>query len=59
MVVAMENDCGRGKEMVVATGNDCGRGKDMAGFLIEHHLEQLRSIILSPDPRLHYPLYVE
>ncbi|PIN10218.1 DNA replication licensing factor, MCM2 component [Handroanthus impetiginosus] len=31
----------------------------MAGFLIKHHLEQLQSIILSSDHRLHYPLHVE
>ncbi|KAK6135455.1 hypothetical protein DH2020_030800 [Rehmannia glutinosa] len=31
----------------------------MAGFLIKHQLEQLRSIILSSDPRLHYPLHVD
>ncbi|CAI9104079.1 OLC1v1002690C1 [Oldenlandia corymbosa var. corymbosa] len=33
--------------------------KDMAGFLIKYHTEQLRSIILSPDLRLHYPLIVD
>ncbi|KAL0384438.1 UNVERIFIED_CONTAM: putative DNA helicase MCM9 [Sesamum radiatum] len=31
----------------------------MAGFLIKHHLGQLQSIILSSDPRLHYPLHVD
>ncbi|XP_057804036.1 probable DNA helicase MCM9 isoform X4 [Salvia miltiorrhiza] len=36
-----------------------GRDKEMAAFLIKHHLEQLRSIILSSDPRLHYPLHVD
>ncbi|XP_073311345.1 probable DNA helicase MCM9 isoform X2 [Primulina huaijiensis] len=35
------------------------RSKEMAGFLIEHHLDQLKSIILSFDHRLHYPLYVD
>ncbi|KAK4401851.1 putative DNA helicase MCM9 [Sesamum angolense] len=39
--------------------NDDGRGKEMAGFLIKHHLGQLQSIILSSDPRLHYPLHVD
>lgn len=39
--------------------NDSGRGKEMAAFLIKHHLDQLRPIILSPDPRLHYPLIVD
>lgn len=39
--------------------NEDGRGKEMAAFLIKHHLDQLRSIILSSDPRLHYPLHVE
>ncbi|KAA8536431.1 hypothetical protein F0562_028909 [Nyssa sinensis] len=36
-----------------------GPGKDLAGFLIRHHSDQLRSIILFPDPRLHYPLHVD
>ncbi|KAK4438151.1 putative DNA helicase MCM9 [Sesamum alatum] len=31
----------------------------MARFLIKHHLEQFQSIILSSDPRLHYPLHVD
>ncbi|KAI5661365.1 hypothetical protein M9H77_20688 [Catharanthus roseus] len=34
-------------------------GKEMAGFLLKHQSEQLRSIILSPDPRLHYPLHID
>ncbi|KAL6964258.1 DNA helicase mcm9 [Sarracenia purpurea var. burkii] len=33
--------------------------KDFAQYLIRHHSDQLRSIILSPDPRLHYSLYVD
>ncbi|KAF7113881.1 hypothetical protein RHSIM_RhsimUnG0105100 [Rhododendron simsii] len=33
--------------------------KDMANYLIKHHFDQLRSISLSPDPRLHYPLYID
>lgn len=45
--------------MAVVMENDSGRGKEMAAFLIKHHLDQLRTIILSPDPRLHYPLIVE
>ncbi|XP_020551370.1 probable DNA helicase MCM9 isoform X3 [Sesamum indicum] len=45
--------------MEVATENDDGRGKEMAGFLIKHNLGQLRSIILSSDSRLHYPLHVD
>ncbi|KAI3445760.1 hypothetical protein Pfo_002425 [Paulownia fortunei] len=45
--------------MVVVMENDGRRGKEMAGFLIKHHLEQLQSIILSSDPRLHYPLHVD
>ncbi|KAL7206043.1 hypothetical protein ACSBR2_018874 [Camellia fascicularis] len=36
-----------------------GPKKDMARYLIQHHSDQLRSIILSPDPRLHYPLYLD
>ncbi|XP_024162361.1 probable DNA helicase MCM9 isoform X2 [Rosa chinensis] len=32
--------------------------QDLAAFLIRHHSHQLRSIALSPDPKLHYPLYV-
>ncbi|XP_073141326.1 probable DNA helicase MCM9 isoform X2 [Henckelia pumila] len=35
------------------------RSKEMAGFLIEHHLDQLKSIILSFDHRIHYPLYLD
>ncbi|XP_074567887.1 putative DNA helicase MCM9 isoform X2 [Curcuma longa] len=30
-----------------------------ARFLIIHHSTQLRSILLSPDPNLHYPIVVE
>ncbi|KAK6156777.1 hypothetical protein DH2020_011025 [Rehmannia glutinosa] len=45
--------------MVVVKENDSVRSKEMAGFLIKHQLEQLRSIILSSDPRLHYPLHVD
>ncbi|CAK9174061.1 unnamed protein product [Ilex paraguariensis] len=33
--------------------------KELAGFLIRRHSDRLRSIIVSPDPRLHYPLYVD
>ncbi|KAK3185091.1 hypothetical protein Dsin_032377 [Dipteronia sinensis] len=33
--------------------------KSLAAFLIRHHSDQLRSITLSPDPKLHYPLYVD
>ncbi|KAI8532339.1 hypothetical protein RHMOL_Rhmol11G0206700 [Rhododendron molle] len=33
--------------------------KDMANYLIKHHFDQLRSISLSPDSRLHYPLYID
>ncbi|GMP38945.1 hypothetical protein CsSME_00009991 [Camellia sinensis var. sinensis] len=36
-----------------------GPKTDMARYLIQHHSDQLRSIILSPDPRLHYPLYLD
>ncbi|KAK3034816.1 hypothetical protein RJ639_033721 [Escallonia herrerae] len=36
-----------------------GPGKDFAKFFINHHSDDLRSIILSPDPRLHYPLRIE
>ncbi|XP_042007045.1 probable DNA helicase MCM9 [Salvia splendens] len=36
-----------------------GHGKEMAAFLIQNHLDELRSIILSSDPRLHYPLHVD
>ncbi|XP_059653282.1 probable DNA helicase MCM9 [Cornus florida] len=36
-----------------------GPGKDLASFLIRHHSDQLRSILLSSDSRLHYPLYVD
>lgn len=28
-------------------------------YLLHSHSDQLRSIILSPDPKLHYPLFVE
>ena len=33
--------------------------KAEAAFLIRHHSDQLRSIALSPDPNLHYPLHIE
>ncbi|XP_062177767.1 probable DNA helicase MCM9 isoform X5 [Alnus glutinosa] len=33
--------------------------KALAAFLICRHSHQLRSIALSPDPKLHYPLYVD
>ncbi|KAL5854986.1 hypothetical protein ACOSQ4_004788 [Xanthoceras sorbifolium] len=33
--------------------------KSLAAFLIRHHSVQLRSITLSPDPKLHYPLYID
>ncbi|KAK4845374.1 hypothetical protein QYF36_004223 [Acer negundo] len=33
--------------------------KNLAAFLIRHHYDQLRSITLSPDPKLHYPLYID
>ncbi|XP_027112806.1 probable DNA helicase MCM9 [Coffea arabica] len=39
--------------------NSNGMAKELAGFLIKHYTEQLHSIILSPDPRLHYPLLVD
>lgn len=31
----------------------------MATFLIDHHSDQLRSISSSPDPNLHFPLFIE
>ncbi|XAR53035.1 DNA helicase [Bertholletia excelsa] len=36
-----------------------GPVKDLAGYLIRRHADQLHSIILSPEHRLHYPLYVD
>ncbi|XP_057488382.1 probable DNA helicase MCM9 isoform X1 [Actinidia eriantha] len=33
--------------------------EDLARYLGRDHSDQLRSIALSPDPRLHYPLYVD
>ncbi|XP_075073551.1 putative DNA helicase MCM9 isoform X1 [Nicotiana tabacum] len=36
-----------------------GDSKELAAYLLKHHSEQLCSIILSPDPRLHYPLLVD
>ncbi|KAJ0077759.1 hypothetical protein Patl1_37175 [Pistacia atlantica] len=33
--------------------------ESLAAFLIRHHSDQLRSITLSPDPKLHYPLYID
>ncbi|CAN0906794.1 Probable DNA helicase MCM9 [Linum grandiflorum] len=32
---------------------------EMERFLISHHAQQLRSIVLSPDPKLHYPLHID
>ncbi|XP_010547918.1 PREDICTED: probable DNA helicase MCM9 isoform X2 [Tarenaya hassleriana] len=31
----------------------------LAEFLVKHYSGQLRSICLSPDPKLHYPLFIE
>lgn len=33
--------------------------KDLATFLIRRRSEELHSITLSPDAKLHYPLYIE
>ncbi|XP_044507601.1 probable DNA helicase MCM9 isoform X2 [Mangifera indica] len=33
--------------------------ESLAAFLVRHYSDQLRSITLSPDPKLHYPLYVD
>uniref|UniRef100_A0A6N2KTY2 DNA helicase n=1 Tax=Salix viminalis TaxID=40686 RepID=A0A6N2KTY2_SALVM len=33
--------------------------KSLAEFLMTHHSEQLRSIVVSPDPKLHYPLCID
>lgn len=33
--------------------------RDMVTFLINNHSDQLRSLILSPDSRLHYPLFID
>lgn len=33
--------------------------ESLAAFLIRHHSDQLHSITLSPDPKLHYPLCIE
>ncbi|CAA2983027.1 probable DNA helicase MCM9 [Olea europaea subsp. europaea] len=33
--------------------------KELAGFLIKYHSKQLESIILSPDPRIHYPILID
>ncbi|CAA0807349.1 Probable DNA helicase MCM9 [Striga hermonthica] len=38
---------------------DVEPSKEMAIFLKNHHSEQLKCIILSSDPRLHYPLHVD
>lgn len=34
-------------------------GQDLAKFLKEYHSDQISSILLSPDSRLHYPLHVD
>ncbi|GAA0172536.1 DNA metabolism protein [Lithospermum erythrorhizon] len=33
--------------------------KEMAAFLIESHSDQLKTIILSPDPRLHFAILID
>ncbi|KAJ6761560.1 DNA HELICASE MCM9 [Salix koriyanagi] len=33
--------------------------KSLAEFLMTHHSEQLHSIVVSPDPKLHYPLCID
>ncbi|KAL6545807.1 DNA helicase mcm9 [Orobanche gracilis] len=45
--------------MMVVKENDSGCREEMAKFLTKNHSEQLRNIILSSDPRLHYPLHVD
>ncbi|KAF8044179.1 hypothetical protein BT93_A2226 [Corymbia citriodora subsp. variegata] len=40
-------------------GNPSPHLKSMAAFLIRFYSDQLRSIALSPDPNLHYPLNIE
>ncbi|XP_059447392.1 probable DNA helicase MCM9 isoform X2 [Corylus avellana] len=39
--------------------NSAPQVKALAAFLIRRHSHELRSIALSPDPNLHYPLYVD
>ncbi|KAF2320416.1 hypothetical protein GH714_027450 [Hevea brasiliensis] len=39
--------------------NEPDQVKPLAEFLIRRHSEQLRSIVLSSDPKLHYPLYID
>jgi hypothetical protein len=39
--------------------NPAPQVKALAAFLIRRHSHELRSIALFPDPKLHYPLYVE
>ncbi|XP_010488887.1 PREDICTED: probable DNA helicase MCM9 isoform X2 [Camelina sativa] len=33
--------------------------ESMTEFLVKHYSDQLRDISLSPDPKLHYPLFIE
>ncbi|KAG9152561.1 hypothetical protein Leryth_024714 [Lithospermum erythrorhizon] len=33
--------------------------KEMAAFLIESHSDQLKTILLSPDPRLHFAILID
>ncbi|XP_047315145.1 probable DNA helicase MCM9 isoform X3 [Impatiens glandulifera] len=40
-------------------GQAAGPGKELAAFLIRRCSDQLRSVILSPDPRHSYSLYVD
>ncbi|GAB2292015.1 DNA helicase mcm9 [Dionaea muscipula] len=42
---------------VAVDDNDIRRG--MVSFVLNYHSDQLHSIILSPDPRLHYPLFID
>ncbi|KAJ4847145.1 DNA helicase mcm9 [Turnera subulata] len=42
-----------------AGGESGGCLKALAEFLIRHYPGHLRSIVLSPDPKLHYPLFID
>ncbi|KMT01550.1 hypothetical protein BVRB_9g215510 [Beta vulgaris subsp. vulgaris] len=41
----------------IPTNNEINR--EMVTFLTNNHSDQLRSLILSPDSRLHYPLFID
>ncbi|XP_074284799.1 putative DNA helicase MCM9 [Silene latifolia] len=41
------------------SSSDDGTYRNMVSFLVDNYSDQLHSIVLSPDSRLHYPLFID